>query len=268
MLRKLFVHEWKDTWKLLTLLNLLVMVLTVIGMLTIQNDVWERVNDSPILSVTLAGYIMFYILAIGSLSMCVSVYFWFRFYKNLYTDQGYLMHTLPVSSHELILSKGIVAFIWQMISMFVMMASIFSMIFSLAASEGATLATFFAAIFEELNMTGTAVYMIVACILTCISGCIMAIMMGYTAVSLGQLFKKHRLGAAVGIYVGLYMAVQSVSSYATIPLSMTMAKLETEEDMLATSGNMFMVMLAVTATISAGMYFITNYIMKNKLNLE
>lgn len=268
MLKKLFVHEWKDTWKLLTLLNILVMVLTVIGMITIQNDVWNKVDDSPIYSVTLMGYIMFYILAIGALSMCVSVYFWFRFYKNLYTDQGYLMHTLPVTSHELILSKGLVALIWQFISMIVMMVSIFSIIFSIAASEGETVATIFAAMFEELEMTGSAAYMLIACILTSVSGCVMSIMMGYTSVSIGQLFKKHRLGAAVGVYVGLYMAVQSVSSYGTIPIAMTIEKIETEENMLMMMGHLFMVMFVVVATISVGMYFVTNYIMKNKLNLE
>ena len=40
----------------------------------------------------------------------------YRFYKNLMTDEGYLMFTLPVSRSQLIWSKLMVALAWGVLS--------------------------------------------------------------------------------------------------------------------------------------------------------
>ena len=44
--------------------------------------------------------------------MILTIYFAIRFYKNLYTDEGYLMHTLPVKPWMLIVSKLTIGTIW------------------------------------------------------------------------------------------------------------------------------------------------------------
>ncbi len=42
-----------------------------------------------------------------------------RFHKNLYSNEGYLMFTLPVKPQMLLASKTIVAFSWIIISFIV-----------------------------------------------------------------------------------------------------------------------------------------------------
>ena len=269
MLKKLFYYEWKDCWKMLSLLNGVVLVLTVIGVITFQNDIWSKADESEIVAMTLFGYMIFYVIAVMALSMVSGLYFWYRFYKNLYTDQGYLMFTLPVNAHQIIWSKAFVAMIWYFICMVVMMVSVVSMVASAASGAGAAnvfaeIAELFREIFE---IEGGGLILILMAICAVVST-IMAILLGYASVSIGQLFKKHRLGAAVGVYVALNMAIQMISSYASIPLSTFMIKIENEQEGMMSMCIVFAFMIVVISAVSVGLYFITHYIMEHKLNLE
>ena len=105
MLKKLFVHEWKDCWRLVGLMNLIVIGLTLIGTVVMQSDTWSFASENAVIRLTMTLYVMAYIASIAALSLVTVFFFYNRFYKNLYTDQGYLMHTLPVTQHELIWSK-------------------------------------------------------------------------------------------------------------------------------------------------------------------
>ena len=116
MLKKLFVHEWKDSWRLVGIMNLIVLGLTLIGTFFLSQETWNASEKNEFVAVTIVVYMMFFIASIAALSMVVTFYFYIRFYRNLYTDQGYLMHTLPVTSHQLIWSKTFVAGIWMIIS--------------------------------------------------------------------------------------------------------------------------------------------------------
>ena len=102
MLKKLFVHEWKDCWRLVGLMNLIVLGLTVIGVVVMQSDTWSFASENAVIRLTMILYVMAYIASVAALSLVTVFFFYNRFYKNLYTDQGYLMHTLPVTQHDLV----------------------------------------------------------------------------------------------------------------------------------------------------------------------
>lgn len=268
MLKKLFVHEWKSSWKLLTGVNIVVLLLTIIGMFTMHNDVWNNAERAPLIMVSLVLYTMFYTIAIASLAMCISIYFTYRFYKNLYTDQGYLMHTLPVTTHQQILAKGLVAISWTLISMFVELVSIVSILLTMASSSGEEVLDVIIKGIREITVSGPMIYIVVSLLMFMLSGLVMATLMGYAAVSIGQLFNKHRLGMAIVIYMGLYMIVQVLSSYMTIPISASMVRVNSEQEALLHMGNIFMGMFVFTSVLAGVLYFITYYIMEHKLNLE
>ena len=139
MLGKLISHEWKDTWKLMTILNGAVIVLSVLGMFFAATgnltDIFNREDVTSVwVFVMYISFIMVYILGIIALSVGTTLYFYVRFYRNLYTDQGYLMHTLPVTEHELILSKAIVAFIWKAVSVLVVGLGIGAIVLTFAGT--------------------------------------------------------------------------------------------------------------------------------------
>ena len=269
MLKKLFVHEWKDCWRLVGLMNLIVIGLTVIGAVVMQSDTWSFASENEVIRLTMGLYVMAYIASVVALSLVTIFFFYNRFYKNLYTDQGYLMHTLPVTQHELIWSKTFVALIWQLIGGFVMVASIFSFFFSMLDSEDKK--SFWSDLFEGLSEIPRNPYMIMIIILgilIAIVSMFMNIFMGYAAISIGQLFKKQKLLGAIGIYIGLYMLLQMVSSYSMVFVNFVSVDTYSYDKMMRTILTLLVVILLVEAAATTAFYFISAHIMKNQLNLE
>lgn len=272
MLKKLFIYEWKDSWKLMTLLNVLVFVMTIIGTIIFANDIWAAADDSLLYQASLMSYMIFYIFSIAALSMIPSLYFWMRFYRNLYTDQGYLMHTLPVTPAQLIWSKAFVAAIWSLISSAVSAFSIVTLV------VGGTSQTSIFALIDEMDIRhainviteeigGVFYAYVFGVIVLAFVSLFTSVFMGYAAVSLGQLFKKHRVGAAIGMYVLLYVVLQTVSSYAGIPLTSLMNY--ANDNSAPWMGFIFLLFVTlISAAMGAAFFFLTKYIMSNKLNLE
>ncbi len=271
MLKKLFVHEWKDSWRLVGIMNLIVIGLTLIGCFFLNNETWNAVDKNEFLAATVVVYMMFFIASIAALSMVVAFYFYIRFYRNLYTDQGYLMHTLPVTSHQLIWSKTFVSTIWMVISSIVMVGSIFGLVFAAIPNEERS--DFWLEMkdaFTMMDMDGRAVVIVLLYILLIVASQLMSIFMGYASISIGQTFKKQKVLGAIGVYIGIYMLIQTVSSYLSIFVSMamdpySMGKTFDEINFMIV---FLLIMLLVMGALAAGFYFITHYIMKNKLNLE
>ncbi len=287
MLGKLFAHEWKDTWKLMAILNGAVLVLSVIGMgfaaMGNLSDIFDR-SDAGNLWVFMMyfSFVMLYVLGIAALSIGTILYFYIRFYRNMYTDQGYLMHTLPVTEHELILSKLLVAFIWRIIGTIVMAIGIGAIAVTFMTSTG----DFFEEIIpsfrdtyrEFMNMMydGKTAYFIVYLIVTLITGIgsvIYSIFMGYAAISLGQLAKKNRVLASVGIFFGMLMVTSMISNFISqffMLFSMRTGSLVTDDfgkvgAVTIGSGVLTGILVYGAAAV---FYFITWHTMKDRLNLE
>lgn len=273
MLKKLFVHEWKDSWKLVTLFNVILVVFTIIGIFALSNGNWiEAMDKNAWYASVYVSYFMLYYFAILALGLATTIYFLMRFYKNLYTDQGYLMHTLPVTSHQLILSKAFVMYIWQLISGCVMIVSILVLVNSLVLGIEHT--SIFKEIFEltleldDLDITFLDVLCGLVVLLILIGAQVFSIMFGYLAISLGQLSKNHKLIASIGIYVGMQVALQMLSSILQLGFNLAAINMKFED---ISEGLVFAILLLVAIIIfaaDAGMYRGSNHIMKNKLNLE
>lgn len=269
MLKKLFVHEWKDSWKLVTLFNVIVLAFTIIGIVALSNGNWiNAVEKNAWYATVYISYFMLYYFAILALGVATTFYFLIRFYKNLYTDQGYLMHTLPVSSHQLILSKAFVMYIWQIISGCVMFISILLLVNSLVlGTENINIFKELMKIdLSDLDMSFLAVLDIIVTLLIVIGCQIFSIMFGYLAISLGQLSKNHKLISSIGIYMGMQIVLQMIFSFFQIGFNLTIVNVEEPSE-----GLVFAILCLIAIVVfaaDAGMYAGSNYIMKNKLNLE
>ena len=271
MLKKLFVHEWKESWRLVGIMNLIVVALTLIGTFFLNNDTWNAMDKNEFVAVTVAVYMMFFIASIAALSMVVTFYFYIRFYRNMYTDQGYLMHTLPVTPHQLIWSKTFVAGIWMIISTIVMLTSVFGLIFAAIPAEGrGDFWTELRDAFTMMEFDGRVVAIVILYILLMIVSQLMSIFMGYASISIGQTFKKQKVLGAIGVYIGIYMLIQTVSSYLSMFLTMSVDPNVMSSTMDETNFILvfLIVLFVLMSALAAGFYFTTHYIMKNKLNLE
>ena len=167
-----------------------------------------------------------------------------RFKGSVYDRQGYLTLTLPVSEHQIILSKLLGAFIWSLISSAVFFLSIY-IIFA-TIDPNMVDSYFFDYLFvhyiENFWLTLISFFMSTVAGILCI----------YLAISIGQLFNEYRTALAVLAYIVIHIVLGFV-------------------DIFSPSLNYSMMMSAEifkNLILSAVFYLGTYYILKNKVNLQ
>lgn len=104
MLRKLLKYDFAAIIKLWGLGALAVLIISCGGGLCLRISVSDRPIHDMIRLVSLLGTLLS-CFAIVAFSLLTFILLAVRFYKNFFTDQGYLTFTLPVRLHTLINSK-------------------------------------------------------------------------------------------------------------------------------------------------------------------
>lgn len=285
MLKKLFVHEWRSFWKVPAAMCLFALVYALVGALTFQTDLWN--NDYRLVRLVLVfGSIGYFILLIAP-AIILSIYTALRFYRNLFTDEGYLMHTLPVKKWELITAKGLVAVIWNVITTITTLLSVLLVILLISMSSrygGVTWADItesFAQFFHEAipivkEMFRMPVWMVALLFLgSFIVGAFYNTLLLYASVSIGHLWKKHPMAGTVLSYIGFYLAISFLTSAFSInSLNLTMGNIffVSNYTAYASMGDYLLRVLGNGYLVSAigilVFYAITEWIMSHKLNLD
>ena len=132
MLGKLMKYEWKATWKLLLSANILTVVMT--GLARCMVYLMGQTGHSDFRMVDFMAVMVLFTYVGSMFAVCIgtTIYLIHRFYTSTYGDQGYLLHTLPVDTHHIIIAKVLVSSAWVIINM----VSIYlSVIFLLATSS-------------------------------------------------------------------------------------------------------------------------------------
>ncbi len=276
MLGKLIKYEFRAVNKLLLLINGFTLLLTLIGCLTFASPLWDF--DSDYIGGLAFSSLIVYYIAIIAISLFTCIYLAVRFYKNLYTDEGYLMHTLPVTPTQLIWSIAITAFCWTLITMlficFSVVALISSAIIKFAGEDFWSVD--FSSLFEIANNAIQELYgmsLMSFCLLLLFSvlvSVIHSIFMAYAAISVGQLFSKHKVLGSILCYIGFYFVMQIASMVLMIPYwtilfsanGMESADLSHYMNYAIFSGTGLCVVFGVIY------YLITWQLMKKKLNLD
>ena len=115
MLRKLIKYEFRATARVMLPLYLVTIVL---ALLTRGASLWlELATADMTMGESILGFLaglvaVAFVLALLATFIVAVVLAVFRFRKNLLTDEGYVMFTLPVSPHSLVCSKLIVSTVW------------------------------------------------------------------------------------------------------------------------------------------------------------
>lgn len=285
MLKKLFVHEWRSFWKVPAAMCLFALAYALIGALTFQTDLWT--SDYRLVRLVLVfGSIGYFILLIAP-AIILSIYTALRFYRNLFTDEGYLMHTLPVKKWELITAKGLVAVIWNVITTITTLLSVLLVILLISMSSrygGVTWADItesFAQFFHEAipivkEMFRMPVWMVALLFLdSFIVGAFYNTLLLYASVSIGHLWKKHPMAGTVLSYIGFYLAISFLTSAFSInSLNLTMGNIffASNYTAYASMGDYLLRVLGNGYLVSAigilVFYAITEWIMSHKLNLD
>lgn len=237
MLKKLMKYEWKETRTVgLIFLGVLVFA-ALLGVLSIQFTAWSITyesgnGNSGIMSLTsmFSAFFSFFIytISLSGTIYGIMIYLAVRFYKTMYTDEGYLLHTLPVTKHQILISKIVIGAAWMGILYGVMILSFIIFMVSLASvlSSGsffeilrqipdylAQMAEFMTSVIgSEWGFTALMTHYVVSILLLCLIGLPAQLINLYGAISLGQLFNKHRVLWAILFSVGIGFG-QSLLAY-------------------------------------------------------
>ena len=218
MLKKLLKYDWKSVSLLLLILHGVLLVYTLIGRLGIALGLSHSVDTLTASVIDLYGiaagiYILIYVLFIFAIVVATYVYLAVRFQKNLFSDEGYLTHTLPVSPAKLLWSKMLVAWAWIAIDLVCVMASVFLLV--LFKETSGPIADLFHNTFRILTGAyGTQdQFFLVILVLSMV-----AQLFGfYTTLAifsmcLGSLFKTHKILGAIVSFFGINMVFSIVST--------------------------------------------------------
>lgn len=274
MLTKLISHEWKDTFKV----PLLLLAITVL--LSAASLVYFSVADQAVAGTELnvrnfALYIAC-ILILSGLSMILMIYFAIRFYKNLYTDEGYLMHTLPVKPWMLIVSKLTVGTVWfYLIDLLLIGATV-----SITSIALPTLAYFspedlleLRSVFQSFRAVFTIPSMLFLAIPVMIIGSVFSLLTIYASISLGQLFSSHKVLASILCYLGLSTVLSTAMMLLTAPTTAGVFIIQsTSSNLMADFASFYwpivLISLFANLILCVPAFWICNYVMKHCLNLD
>lgn len=264
MLGKLMKYEIKATSRTFLPLYFVLLVSALINRL-LGPLTQDSIRIPNIISMSL-----YVIILIGMFVMTFIVMI-SRFYKNLLSDEGYLMFTLPVKTWQHISGKLIISVIWITISFIMAIASIL-----IIATREVTLSDIsmsikilWELITEKLGpSTWTVITQIIlAAVFTMIS----SVLMIYASIVLGHLVTRHKILASFGAFIILNTISQILSAVAaSIMFRTDIVSLNNVEitpaDFLFQKIMWFAIIFSAIGSV---VYFvITNIILTKRLNLE
>ncbi|MGN0144259.1 MAG: ABC transporter permease [Clostridium sp.] len=269
MLVKLMKYEFKATGRILIPLYAALLGFALINRILFSGSLDETISKTFGTLGSIANFIS--VFAYGCTMAAVFVVTFFvivqRFYKNILGDEGYLMNTLPVKPSLNIINKILVSLIWTIVSCFIAFLSIL-ILFATIKNITEIISNILPAFREIYNNYGGFPYLILFELF--ILGLIevtKSITMIYASMSIGHLFNKSKILWSFASFIALNIIANIINSIfmficPTLHLSVFISPSQGAVAVL------FLIVILVNLIYFSLYFFITNYILKNKLNLE
>ena len=266
-------------------LHLGLIAITIFGRFYVQLALNRpRFNDGNVwMTFADTSLIIFYVIALVAIALITSIYLSIlRFQKNLFTDEGYLMHTLPVSVHEQIWGKLIVATVWISIDTVLLILSILVMFLNkdLISAVFDEIPTLFISFRDNFGVSPVAAGLV--WIPLFVLSEMASILIYYMCITIGHSFHTHKILSSVGIFVGVTILSNVIAGILTGITATTYSTGTSLFSGLSFTAHMFSaswsnttafwlssVISALISLMQGGVcYWLTVYFMKNSLNLE
>ncbi len=270
MVKKLMKHEMLYYVRLMIPMYVVLLGVALLGRVL---QIFE--SDTTVYDILFGSSVVAFVGAIVVVCVLTTVFGIVRFYRHLFSGEGYLSFTLPVTPAQHIAVK-------------VIGASLFTLATLLAALVSACV---FAPWDVLVEVCKAAAYLLKMCSETVGAWhlplyaleftvlILVAMVAGYllyaSCIAIGQTFRKNRVLAAVGIYFVYYMITQFIGTIFSVVLSMmiyseTYMNLVTfmESHVVGVIHTVCLLSVVIYAILAVVFYAVTHYIMKNKLNLE
>lgn len=278
MLGKLFRYDMKALFRMMLPLTLSVLGTTLAGTVAVRILVEMSKNshrmDNPFTGLFMAsmGMLVFAaVMALVAYAVIAAVFIFYRYYKNLFTDEGYLTFTLPVSPGQILFSKSVAGILWSLIAFVVIVFCSVVMLFVGGGIDPSDVLDAITGIFRSLwgYMGLDSVLLAMESILGMLLSLVSSLLLCYLSITLGStVVRRHKVMASIGIYLGIRVGLSIVSSIIQLLPSMYMASTAVGMDntnwMLHLT---FGMNLLISAGVAVGSYFASRSILTHRLNL-
>ncbi len=257
MFAKLLKYEWKASWRQLGIVSLAALAASGVGavLLRVIEQSYEELPN--VVRAATVSMLRFLCLGLVAYSVGAMLALYLRYYRNKFTDEGYLTFTLPVKSWQIFLSSLINILVWTILVGLVALGS-FTLIFAVGANaEMQEVLSVYEELFQSVYSRDAMLWGAALGALSLVTGTAMML----SCITIGaSLAKRHKLLAAFGIYYGgsvilgitnTVLLVTSTASTAYMTSVWTMQRQETLVEVL----------------IALGGSILSCYLMKKKLNL-
>ena len=268
MLKQLLKYEFKATGRTYGGLYLALVALAVLSGFSLRSS-----SKDDFASLLLFAY-MVVAVAVAVVSVMTIVT---RFTRNLLGREGYLMHTLPVTESQLILSKLISSVVWMLCSGIVGIFSFAVMLLALSLNSADLhqRPELWQRVREIFRMTGSAGWFWLAFeTLNGLVALVSSILCIYAACMIGHQFKKHMVPAGILAFFLLsflqnWLTEGSGASSADMLQAVSYPTLGgVDVSIAAPSAFTTLFGLAVSIAFAAGYFLLTRWLMEHKLDLE
>ena len=289
MLGKLIKHEFRATARTFLPMYGIFLVLCVVARLY-YSGLREQMFGGNVMMEAVSTVLVTLIVVVAFTAMIVVtvVLTLRRFWQNLLGREGYLMHVLPVESWEHVLSKLVVALVWTLASSLMAVAGLWVMMGDLIIASGDFMGfRGFSELWNFLKqegLTGTAVTLVAEYFFQILAGSICFLLTVYTAMCLGCLASKHRVLVSVLAYLGINSVTSGVMGRLMLFGMRRLLGLESTgdtvsitfpgTDLMSLKGELTSLCWGLGLTIcvsilfSCGLFFLCQWLMKKKLNLQ
>ena len=265
MVKKLFKHEFHAMWRSMTPMWVVLLGLSLMGRLI---HLFE--TDNLIYDIVSSSSVFFYVVALIACVASPLIFAVIRFYRNMFSGEGYLTFTLPVTTSQHLWVKLTVAVATELVTLVAVALSVIVVTFGdLTVEIGKAIWYLFKMSVEQwgAHFPLYAVEAVVA-VLVLVT---VEILLFYCCICIGQQVSKHRVLGAVGAYFGIYAIGQVLATIAMIMATFVeMEPLVTWvfEHPFATIHIVLCGGIVLYAACGALYFAVSHWLMTRRLNLE
>lgn len=271
MYSKLLKYDWRATRGMLGLLCVICLGAALAGGGTMRYLIWasEQTPESTLLIVV---NVMAMIACMLSIVVCgvagLFLHIW-RFYKSRFTDEGFVTFTLPVTTHQLLLSSLLNTVIGMvLLCLTICLCVPLWLLVGFSGVEG-----FFPTLWKLLPQIPQMFSEVIrkeemkyfwTMLVNIPVGFLAEIVVLMLSVTIGSVIaKKHKILAAVGCYYGINLVLSFVSGISSIATAFAAESQANDGWIMGLFGSNAAILLVV----AVGGYFLMHFLADKKLNL-
>ena len=273
MLKKILKYDLKAVYKYWWIGAVVIVAVSIVSSFCLP----PLTVEEPKTPAVIVGVIdiVFSILSVSAFYILIEILVFSHFYRNLFTDQGYLTFTLPLKRSEILNSKLITSIVTMLSTIIVITVAVSGVVFITLKKEIFTpeLVKEVSDFFKEFTKVDylSFVLLIIEIIITAFLSLVFSSLFMFTCITIGAIItRKNKLLASIGIYFAansIFSTILSIMYMCGIPSAIQWLDNVNEKHFdtaFLLIGLLIIIALSVLCTI---MYTIQLYLSDKKLNL-